>query len=106
MVKEIKARRIYKMEDIKYNPENSRNSLLACIPVISIYFLIFEKDDLFVKYHSIIFSFVTILFVTQIQFLILIGVILLILAVDRVLKRKPLVLPFISQYVLKAMAYI
>lgn len=106
MAKEIKARRIYTMEDIKYNPENSRNSLLACIPILSLYFLVFEKKDLFVKYHSIIFSFVTVFLLSRIQPLILIGIVMLMIGVNRILKGKVLKLPFVSSWVLKIMSYI
>jgi uncharacterized membrane protein len=106
MAKEIKAKRIYKLKEITYNKENSRNSMLACIPILSIYFSFFEKEDLFVKYHAILYTIVTLLLLCPIGIVYLCGVMLVIYGLLQVSKGKVVKVPGLSQLVLKIMALI
>ena len=50
MAEEKKAKKVYTLEEIKFNEEKKAMALLACFPVIGLILLFVEKDDKFVRY--------------------------------------------------------
>jgi uncharacterized membrane protein len=52
MAEEKKAKRVFTLEEIKFNEANKTNAILACIPVVGLILLLTEKDDLFVRYNG------------------------------------------------------
>jgi len=106
MAKQIKAKRIYKIKDINYNNENSRNSILSCIPLICIYFVFFEKEDLFVRYHAILYTIVTLCILSPFDIISFLGVMLVFYGFLRIPKGKIVNIPGLSQLVLKIMSLI
>lgn len=106
MVKEKKTRRIYSMSDIKPNMQNLQKPMLACLPILSIWIMFREKEDLFARYHSVIYSFATIMLITRIQVVVLISIIMFMYGLVRVSKGKRVALPFIDNGILKIMSYI
>ncbi|MDY0096928.1 MAG: hypothetical protein RBS01_01080 [Candidatus Dojkabacteria bacterium] len=62
MDEEKKAKKIYTLEEIKFNPENLTMSVVACIPFVGLVLMFVEKKDLFVRYHATQFAFFNLLF--------------------------------------------
>lgn len=106
MIKEKKTKRIYSMSDITPNMQNLQKPMLACLPLLSIWIMFKEKDDLFARYHAVIYSFATILLITRIQIVVLIAIIMFMYGLVRVSKGKRVVLPFVDNAILKVMSYI
>ncbi|GEM_PF-2538719 len=106
MAKQIKAKRIYKLKEIIYDDRNSRNSILACVPIICIYFVFFEKEDLFVKYHAVLYTIITLLILSPFDIISFCGVILVLYGFTRVPRGKVVNIPGLSQLVLKIMSLI
>ena len=52
MAEEKKAKKVYTLEEIKFNEANKTMAILACIPVVGLVILFVEQDDLFVRYNG------------------------------------------------------
>lgn len=52
MAEEKNAKRVYTLEEIKFNEVNKTTAILACIPIVGLVLLLTEKDDLFVRYNG------------------------------------------------------
>lgn len=52
-----KAKKIYTLDEIKFNSSNSTMAILACIPIVGLVLMFVEKDDLFVRYHATQYAF-------------------------------------------------
>lgn len=50
MAEEKKAKKVYTLEEIKFNEENKVMAILACIPIVGLILLFVEKNDKFVRY--------------------------------------------------------
>jgi len=50
MAEEKKAKKIFTLEEIKFNEANKAMSVLACIPLVGLILLFVEKEDKFVRY--------------------------------------------------------
>jgi uncharacterized membrane protein len=44
------AKKVYTLEEIKFNEENKTMAILSCIPLIGLIMMFVEKDDQFVRY--------------------------------------------------------
>lgn len=44
------AKKVYTLEDIRFNEENKTMAILACIPLVGLILLFVEKKDQFVRY--------------------------------------------------------
>ncbi len=106
MAKQIKAKRIYGIKEITYDEKNSRNSILACIPIVCIYFVFFEKEDLFVKYHAVLYTIITLLLLSPFDIVNFCAVMIILYGFIRVPKGKIVNIPGLSQLVLKIMSLI
>ena len=55
------AKRVVKLEDIKFNKDNKIMAALSCMPLLSFIFFFIEKEDLFVRYHAAQFALISVL---------------------------------------------
>ncbi|MGI6423631.1 MAG: DUF4870 domain-containing protein [Candidatus Dojkabacteria bacterium] len=51
------AKKIYSLNEIKYNEKNKALAMVSCIPLVGLIMLFVEKKDLFVRYHAAQFAF-------------------------------------------------
>ena len=58
MAEEKKAKKIFTLEEIKFNEANKAMSILACIPIVGLILLFVEKEDKFVRYMGAQFTLV------------------------------------------------
>jgi uncharacterized membrane protein len=56
MADEKKAKKIYTLEEIKFNESNKAMAMLSCIPIVGLVMIFVEKNDLFVRYHAAQFA--------------------------------------------------
>ena len=50
MAEEKQAKKVYTLEEIKFNEANKVMAILACIPLIGLILFFVEKEDKFVRY--------------------------------------------------------
>jgi uncharacterized membrane protein len=50
MAEEKTAKKVFTLDEIKYNEANKVMAIVACIPIIGLILLFVEKDDNFVRY--------------------------------------------------------
>jgi hypothetical protein len=48
MAEEKKAKKVYSLNEIKFNEKNKVMAMLSCIPIVGLVMLFVEKKDLFV----------------------------------------------------------
>lgn len=111
MEEEKKAKKIYTLEEIKFNPENLTMSVVACIPFVGLVLMFVEKKDLFVRYHATQFAFLNAIYILAlIPFLFGIGsllvVVLLVLGLIKTSKGERFDIPYLSELALKVMGQI
>lgn len=46
------AKKVYTLDEIKFNEANKTMAILACIPIVGLVLLFVEKDDKFVRYMA------------------------------------------------------
>ncbi len=63
MAEEKTAKKIYSLEEIKFNEKNKAMAMLSCIPIIGLIMIFVEKKDQFVRYHAAQFAIFNITFV-------------------------------------------
>jgi uncharacterized membrane protein len=61
MAEEKKAKKIFTLEEIKYNEKNQWMGVLACIPIVGLILMLVEKDDNFVRYMGAQYTLVGVL---------------------------------------------
>lgn len=61
MAEEKKAKKIFTLEEIKYNKANQWMGVLACIPIVGLILMLVEKEDNFVRYIGAQFALVGVL---------------------------------------------
>ncbi|HAM37235.1 MAG: hypothetical protein US24_C0046G0004 [candidate division WS6 bacterium GW2011_GWC2_36_7] len=61
MAEEKKAKKIFTLEEIKYNEKNQWMGVLACIPIVGLILMFVEKDDNFVRYMGAQYTLVGVL---------------------------------------------
>ena len=112
---EKKAKKVYTLDEIKYNPQNSTMAIIACIPIVGLILMFVEKKDLFVRYHATQFAFFNIVYF--IGFIPLIGApiagflsmiffVLFIIGILKVTKGERFDIPYLSDFALKLMGEI
>jgi len=110
-----KVKKIYTLDEIKFNSSNSTMALLSCIPIVGLVLMFVEKDDLFVRYHAtqyalfnIIYVFWAIPFVgySIMKLLFMIFFIFFVIGILEVKKGKRFDIPYISDLALKLMTEI
>jgi uncharacterized membrane protein len=61
MAEEKKAKKIFTLDEIKYNEKNQWMGVLACIPIVGLILMFVEKDDNFVRYMGAQYTLVGVL---------------------------------------------
>ncbi len=56
MAEEKKAKKVYTLEEIKFNESNKAMAIIACIPIIGLILMFVEKNDNFVRYMGAQFT--------------------------------------------------
>jgi uncharacterized membrane protein len=56
MAEEKQAKKVYTLEEIRFNEENKVMAILACFPLIGLILLFVEKNDQFVRYMGAQFA--------------------------------------------------
>ena len=56
MAEEKQAKKVYTLEEIKFNEANKVMAILACFPVIGLILFFVEKEDKFVRYMGAQFT--------------------------------------------------
>ena len=110
MAEEKQAKKVYTLEEIKFNEANKVMAILACIPLIGLILFFVEKEDKFVRFIGIQFTILAIvsIFVAIIPVIgwLLAGPvmwILIIVGMVKTSKGERFDLPFISGWALKQM---
>ena len=110
-----KAKKIYTLEEIKYDPQNSTMAIIACIPIVALVLMFVEKKDLFIRYHATQFALFNIVyFIRFIPFigdaiaglLSMIFFVLFIIGILKVTKGERFDIPYLSDFALKLMGEI
>ena len=113
MDEEKKAKKIYTLEEIKFNPENLTMSVVACIPFVGLVLMFIEKKDLFVRYHATQFAFLNAIYLIALipfigTFLFgitsLVSVVLFVLGLIKTSKGERFDVPYLSPWALKVMS--
>ena len=109
------AKKIYTLEEIKYNPQNSTMAIISCIPIVALVLMFVEKKDLFVRYHATQFAlfnivyfigFVPLIGDTIAGFLSMIFFVLFVIGLLKVTKGERFDIPYLSDLALKLMGEI
>ena len=109
------AGRVYKLEEIKFNPNNLAMSVVACIPFVGLILMFIEKKDLFVRYHATQFAFFVLVYLVYLLpgiglffggALSLLTTILFIIGIYKTSQGNRFDIPYISEYALKVMGMI
>jgi uncharacterized membrane protein len=58
MAEEKQAKKVFTLEEIRFNEENKVMAILACFPLIGLILLFVEKNDQFVRYMGAQFALV------------------------------------------------
>ena len=106
---EVKStKKVYSLDEIKYNEANKMMSILAWIPVVGFILLLVEKEDNFVRYNgaqsSIIGLFELIAWIPIIGWFIpLVSLILIIIGIVKSSQGERFDIPVLSDLALKIM---
>ena len=116
MAEEKKAKKVYTLEEIKFNEENKTMAILACIPIVGLVLLFTEKDDLFVRYNGAQFTILAgiqlvLSIIPVIGWMIaplfsMLSIVLVVVGIVKSSKGERFDIPMISEWALKLMASI
>jgi uncharacterized membrane protein len=116
MAEEKKAKKVYTLEEIKFNEANKTTAILACIPVVGLVLLLTEKDDLFVRYNGaqytilaaieLVVSLIPVIGWTISEILSIVVLVLIIMGIVKISKGERFDIPVISDWALKLMAVV
>ena len=113
MAEEKQAKKVYSLEEIKFNEKNKTMAILACIPLVGLILFFVEKEDKFVRYMgaqftilgviSFIISIIPVIgWVIATPVMILMWVVIII-AMVKVSKGERFDVPVVSDWALKLM---
>ncbi len=112
---EKRAKKVYTLEEIKYNPQNSTMAIISCIPIVALVLMFVEKKDLFVRYHATQFALFNIVYFIGFipfigapiaGFLSMIFFVLFVIGILKVTKGERFDIPYLSDLALKLMGEI
>lgn len=115
MATEKKAKKIYALDEIKFNQDNLTMGVLACIPFVGLILMFVEKKDLFVRYHATQFALLNLTFIFGMIPLIgpflfsiasLLSLVLFVLGLLKTSKGERFDIPYLSDFALKLMSEI
>lgn len=113
MAEEKQAKKVYTLEEIKFNETNKVMAILACIPLIGLILFFVEKEDKFVRYMGAQFTILWVVsfiisIIPVIGWLLVIPVtilmwVVIILGMVKVFKGERFDIPGVSPWALKLM---
>jgi uncharacterized membrane protein len=113
MAEEKKAKKVYTLEEIKYNEANKVMAIVACIPIVGLILLFVEKDDNFVRYMGaqytvlgglqMVISFIPVLGWAISSILALVVFVLIIMGMIKASQGERFDIPMVSEWALKLM---
>jgi len=111
MAEEKKAKKVYTLEEIRFNEQNKSMAILACIPIVGLILLFTEKNDLLVRYNGAQYTIIgALLFFSWIPIigwlLAPLSIVLIIVGMVKTSQGKRFDIPMISDWALKLMASI
>jgi uncharacterized membrane protein len=106
--KTVSAKKVVKLEEIKFNEANKTMAILSWIPIVGLIMFFVEKDDQFVRYvgaQAFLFGLLTVLVVIPClgQLLALAVMVVLIMGMVKTAKGERWDLPVVSDLAVKAM---
>jgi uncharacterized membrane protein len=111
MAEEKQAKKVFTLEEIRFNEENKVMAILACFPLIGLILLFVEKNDQFVRYMGAQFAILgvasMVLAIIPVIGWLLAGPvmwILIIVAMVKAAKGERFDIPMISEWALKLMS--
>jgi uncharacterized membrane protein len=113
MAEEKQAKKVYTLEEIKFNESNKAMAMISCIPIVGLIMIFVEKKDLFVRYHAAQFALFNLIFVVGLvpiigwmlaPILSLLGLIAFIMALVKINSGERFDIPVFSDWALKIMA--
>lgn len=116
MAEEKKAKKVFTLEEIRFNEENKVMAILACFPLIGLILLFVEKNDNFVRYMGAQFTLIGVIqlvlgiipvvgWFLSVPFMILVWI-LIIVGMVKVSKGERFDVPVVSGWGLKLMGSI
>lgn len=113
MAEEKKAKKVFTLEEIRFNEENKVMAILACFPLIGLILLFVEKNDNFVRYMGAQFTLIGVIqlvlgiipvvgWFLSVPFMLLVWV-LIIVGMVKVSKGERFDVPVVSGWALKLM---
>ncbi|MDD4381871.1 MAG: hypothetical protein PHE21_00810 [Candidatus Dojkabacteria bacterium] len=112
MAEEKKAKKVYTLEEIKYNEANKAMAILACIPIVGLILMFVEKNDNFVRYMGAQFTLVgaveiILLWIPFVNFIVgPLALVLIIVGMVKAAKGERFDVPLLSDLALKMMGAI
>ncbi len=112
MAEEKKAKKVYTLEEIKYNEANKAMAILACIPIVGLILMFVEKDDNFVRYMGAQFTLVgaveiVLMWIPFVNFIVApLALVLIIVGMVKAAKGERFDVPLLSGLALKMMGAI
>lgn len=113
MAEEKKAKKVYTLNEIKFDEKNKVMAMLSCIPIVGLVMLFVEKKDLFVRYHAAQFAIFNVAYLIALVPIIgwmlmpIVGIIIFvafILAIIKINNGERYDVPVLSQWGLKLMS--
>ncbi len=113
MAEEKQAKKVFTLEEIKFNEANKVMAIVACIPIVGLILLFVEKDDNFVRYMGaqyailgavqMVISFIPIIGWAISSILALLVFVLIIMGMVKASQGERFDIPMISEWALKLM---
>lgn len=106
------AKKVYTLNEIKFNEKNKAMAVIAWVPIIGLIMLFVEKDDLFVRYvgaQSVLLGLILLLGIIPVigwilsPILSLLVIIVVILGIIKTLQAQRFDIPVLSEWALKLM---
>lgn len=116
MAEEKTAKKIFTLDEIKFNEANKVMAIVACIPLVGLILLFVEKDDNFVRYMGaqytvlgaiqLLLGFIPVIGWVVIPFVSLLMFVLVVVGMVKVSQGERFDVPMVSDWGLKLMSAI
>ena len=116
MAEEKKAKKVFTLEEIKFNETNKVMAIVACIPIVGLILLFVEKNDNFVRYMGaqytilgalqMIISLIPVIGWAISSIIALIAFVLIVVGMVKVSQGERFDVPMVSEWALKLMGSI
>jgi uncharacterized membrane protein len=116
MAEEKQAKKVFTLEEIKFNEANKVMAIVACIPLVGLILMFVEKDDNFVRYIGaqytilgaiqLLIGFIPVIGWAIVPFLSLIIFVLVVVGMVKASQGERFDIPMVSDWALKLMGSI